>query len=84
MRRMGDVSTEFAMSPRGHEPKVSLGANLVGATSDSRHRLQARGFLSRAMSGLCTAELFTEALRGIHYHSQYFFRFGEHRNVTTL
>jgi Tfp pilus assembly protein PilF len=32
----------------GHVPKFSLGANLVGTTSDSRHRSQPRGFLSRA------------------------------------
>ena len=32
----------------GHGPKFSLGANLVGTTSDSRHRSQPRGFLSRA------------------------------------
>jgi hypothetical protein len=31
----------------GHGPKFSLGANLVGTTSDSRHRSQLRGFLSR-------------------------------------
>src|ERR1700756_792300 len=37
-----------ARSASGHGPKFSLGANLVGTTSDSRHRSQPRGFLSRA------------------------------------
>jgi hypothetical protein len=36
----------------GHGRKISLRANLVGITSDRRHRLWPRGFLSRAMNGL--------------------------------
>jgi len=42
----------LATSLMGHMPKGSLGANLVGTTSDSRHRLLRRGFLSRANFGL--------------------------------
>jgi hypothetical protein len=36
----------------GHEPKVSLGANLVRTTSDNGHRFQPRRFLIRAILGL--------------------------------
>jgi hypothetical protein len=47
--------------------KISLRANLVGTTSDSRHRLWPRGLLCRARSGLmhCNeASLFDNLARG--------------------
>ena len=38
------------MSALGHRSKFPVGAHLFGTTSDGRHRLQPRGFFSRATS----------------------------------
>jgi hypothetical protein len=45
LRSGGEGEISDQMSGQGQGRKISLGANRVGTTSDSRHRLQPRGFL---------------------------------------